>query len=170
MDQMVPLQLDSLSLLNFLGSNPSYVWRSILAAQKVIKDNCGWRVGNGNLINIWNDPWLPDAENPFIQTEMPIQLCDGKVSSLMLMDKSGWDEEILDDIFVADDKEKILRIPLSLSDHEDRIIWNREEKGSYSVRSCYKALSGYHIAQQNSRWTKLWHLLTKLCEECERKR
>lgn len=31
---------------SFLGSNPLYVWRSIMSAQKVVQKGIRWQVGN----------------------------------------------------------------------------------------------------------------------------
>ena len=42
-----------------LGSKPSYAWRSILQGLEVVKRGSCWRVGNGKLIHIWKDRWLP---------------------------------------------------------------------------------------------------------------
>ena len=42
-----------------LGSNPSYAWRSIFNGLEVIKRGTRWRVGNGKVIHIWEDKWLP---------------------------------------------------------------------------------------------------------------
>jgi hypothetical protein len=38
--------------------NMSYTWRSILKGVEVIKKGLVWRVGNGEEIKIWDDPWL----------------------------------------------------------------------------------------------------------------
>ena len=42
-----------------LGSSPSYAWRSIYNSLEVIRRGTRWRVGNGKLIHIWEDKWLP---------------------------------------------------------------------------------------------------------------
>lgn len=31
-----------------IGSNPSHIWRSIVAARDLVKDGCRWRVGSGD--------------------------------------------------------------------------------------------------------------------------
>ena len=33
--------------------NPSFVWRSIMAAQDIVRRGLRWQVGNGNSIHIW---------------------------------------------------------------------------------------------------------------------
>ena len=42
-----------------LGSNPSFTWRSIFNSLEVLRCGTRWRVGNGRLIHIWEDKWLP---------------------------------------------------------------------------------------------------------------
>ena len=46
-----------------LGSNPSYIWRSILAARKLLAASIQWKIGNGMSVNIWDDDWgIPDLK------------------------------------------------------------------------------------------------------------
>lgn len=42
-----------------LGSNPSYVWRSLLQAGEVIVGGLVWKVGDGTKVEIENHRWLP---------------------------------------------------------------------------------------------------------------
>ena len=42
-----------------LGNNPSYVWRSLLAAREVIKEGSMWKVGDGSSIQVSKHKWLP---------------------------------------------------------------------------------------------------------------
>ena len=46
-----------------MENNPSYAWRSIMAAQSVVREGIKWRVGNGRNIQIWGDKWLPDRKS-----------------------------------------------------------------------------------------------------------
>lgn len=43
----------------YLGSNPSYTWRSIFNSLEVIRSGTRWRVGKRRLIHIWEGKWLP---------------------------------------------------------------------------------------------------------------
>lgn len=56
-----------------LGYNPGFTWR-IWAYRDVVENGYRWRVGNGNLINVWNDPWLRDELNFNLQKDMPLRL------------------------------------------------------------------------------------------------
>lgn len=37
----------------------SYSWRSIVRGIQALKEGIIWRVGNGESIKIWEDPWIP---------------------------------------------------------------------------------------------------------------
>lgn len=51
-----------------LGSNPSFVWRSVLETQSLLKSGMACRVDPRTTISILKDPWLPSVENPYVQT------------------------------------------------------------------------------------------------------
>lgn len=40
-----------------IGNNPSFMWRSILAAHGSIKQGYRKRIGNGKSINVWKVAW-----------------------------------------------------------------------------------------------------------------
>ncbi|XP_019150973.1 PREDICTED: uncharacterized protein LOC109147770 [Ipomoea nil] len=65
------------------GSNPSYIWRGMLAVKECLKEGCRRVIGDGNGTIIGRDPWLPVDENPFIETELHQTVYQAPVSSLM---------------------------------------------------------------------------------------
>ena len=46
----------------------SYTWRSILKGMQLLKKGIIWRVGNGENIIIWSDPWIPRGSTRRIST------------------------------------------------------------------------------------------------------
>lgn len=97
-----------------LGNNPSYICRSILKAQVLLRRGARWRVGDGRSIRVVGQPWLPDAQHPFITT--PLQLdSDTVVSSLMGLEGRDWDRDIIEDLFEDRDKRLIYNIQLPVS-------------------------------------------------------
>jgi len=40
--------------------NSSFMWKSLLAAQPLLKKGSYWRVGNGNSIRIMHEKWIPN--------------------------------------------------------------------------------------------------------------
>lgn len=124
-----------------LGSNPSFIWRGIMEAQDIVKKGSRWAIGSGRNVRIWEDAWLPDDVNPFVQTEMNEQMRNSKVSGLMVPNQKAWDKDCLADLLEPRDRQLVLNIPLRHTQGEDRLIWIWEGKGHYFVKSCYKALT-----------------------------
>lgn len=74
------------SILNAdVGNNPTYVWRSILAAKNLIVTGCILKVGSGSSINIWGDPWIPEFGSTKVSTTTVQGLEGAKVDSLLRM-------------------------------------------------------------------------------------
>ncbi|XP_019172068.1 PREDICTED: uncharacterized protein LOC109167502 [Ipomoea nil] len=141
-----------------LGSNPSFIWRSILEAQHTLKMGCRWRIGDGNSVNIWTDPWLPNSEFPFILTSMPDHPLVTSVASLINAVDHSWNATLIGSTFSQVDRDLILSIPLPNSPTNDKIIWMHDEKGKFTVRSCYKHILGNMDHLQPPFWTRAWKL------------
>ncbi|KAH9768542.1 reverse transcriptase domain-containing protein [Citrus sinensis] len=73
-----------------LGSNPNYVWRSILAAHQAILRGSRIQIGGGRQTVIGSAPWLPDKDNDFISSTLPANITSATVDSLMQARKSGF--------------------------------------------------------------------------------
>lgn len=57
-----------------LGSNPSFIWRSILAGKDLLKIGLTRRIGSGSDSKIWDCPWLPDSNNTYVETSTSLAL------------------------------------------------------------------------------------------------
>ena len=105
-----------------LGSLPSYSWRSIHGNLEVIRKGSRWRVGNGKLIHIWEDRWLPTPSTykvispPNNNPEFPM------VSTLIDPLTKWWNVSLVRATFLPFEVDSILRIPLSYSMLEDKLI------------------------------------------------
>lgn len=110
------------------GSNPSFIWSSLIRFQECIIRHSRWRVKNGDSINVWIDNWLPDNANPWITTDVYPYLLDAKVSSLLIDHERGWDVDIIKDIFNQRDADLILNTHLLRANREDKLIWMGEER------------------------------------------
>ncbi|KAH9718961.1 reverse transcriptase domain-containing protein [Citrus sinensis] len=141
-----------------LGHNPSFVWRSMLAAKDVVVQGSRLQVGSGHNISIGNDPWLPDITDGFISTELNEELAAAPVDCLMVPNQRIWDFDVVSDLFNARDKELILQIPLSSRRDNDAWYWQANPRGCYTVRSCYKLLNPITSDSFAGVWRKLWRL------------
>ncbi|KAH9728256.1 putative reverse transcriptase/RNA-dependent DNA polymerase [Citrus sinensis] len=141
-----------------LGSNPSYVWRSILAAQKAISQGSRIRIGGGREIAISQAPWLPDQDNGFITSLLPNHLTSATMDSLMVPNQRRWDFDVVADIFSNRDRELILQIPLGSRINQDDWYWLPDSKGQYTIRNCYKMLENQPSSLNSSVWRQPWQL------------
>lgn len=119
-----------------VGSNPSFIWRSILWGREVIKRGFRWRVGNGRSISVYKNNWLqrPDTFKSF---SPPILLEDLVVADLINEEKQ-WDEGKLNYHFMQEDIAVILKIPLPKDQVKDEPMCHFDKSREYSVKSGYK--------------------------------
>ena len=71
-------------LSSSLGSNPSFVWRSVWSAKEVVNRDIRWRVGDGNSIDVWSDAWVRDLPGFRVGTTPVPGLDNLKASDLLL--------------------------------------------------------------------------------------
>ena len=114
----------------------SYVWRSILQGVEVIKEGMVWRVGNGDNIRIWQDPWLPSGAVRYPRTRRGSTLLT-RVAELIDPCTNSWDTQLVRQTFCQEDANVILSIPI-FEQHEDFVAWQFDRKGLFSVRSTYR--------------------------------
>lgn len=77
----------------------------------LLKDGIIWRVGDGNMIDIWSDPWIPRDCSRKVTSQRGRHLVS-KVSELINPVTHNWDSELVHQTFAPEDVELILRIPI----------------------------------------------------------
>ena len=148
-----------------LGTNPSYVWRSIMAAQFLVRQGSRWSVGKGTSIRIWGDKWLPCSTTYQVVSPRMFLNADTKVSELIDQDSSQWKAQVIDALFLPHEAECIKSIPLSIQPPEDRRIWAESANGVFTVRSAYilavnlSRSANYGVSSDDSQMKKFWKVL-----------
>ena len=151
-------------------SHSSYAWRSITHGRELIKQGSRWRVGNGLLINIWADKWLPSDTNQKVLSPRTILPPEARVADLMEFSsfQPRWKTMLIDTIFYPFEALLIKAIPLSPRRHEDSLVWTRNRSGAFSVRSAYflqmeierkstgNEASSSNPARLHSFWNGIW--------------
>jgi hypothetical protein len=150
-----------------IGRKPSYAWRSIWNSKKLLQEGLVWRVGDGSMIRIWEDPWLPEPR-PY-PPRLPINILDNqaKVSKLLDLDTNWWNTELVKEIFNEEEARMICNMRVSSRSGKDSLAWKYTKNGLYSMRS------GYHLAMEKEEegeascldtqktqhlWRKIWDL------------
>ena len=115
-----------------IGHNPSFVWRSLVAATEVIMEGFRWRVGNGMQIRAESRNWL--SHKPIFRRQEWLNLRVGD-----LIDDRAWEwkRTMIVEIFAPRNYEEILAIPLSRERTQDALIWKENRKHEFSIKSAY---------------------------------
>lgn len=78
---------------------------------ELLKEGYICRVGSGDNINMWSDPWIPNGDMRYPITRQGANLLT-RVSELIDPVSHTWDEELVRQTFMDTDAKAILRIPL----------------------------------------------------------
>jgi ribonuclease HI len=149
--------------------NQSATWKAIVHGLELLKKGICWRVGSGNSIRVWRDPWIPRrwTRRP-AGKRRPCQL--KWVAQLIDQDRMQWKEEVVRDFFRPHDVEQILNIRLPSRPAEDFMSWLYEKTGVFSVKSAYKLArdlvmeegAGKQTSSGNQEGRPLWKEFWKL--------
>jgi hypothetical protein len=82
-------------LTSRLGSNPSFVWRSLWGAKYLVQTGMIWRVGDGKSVKIWGDKWIGSTYTGKIQAPVRILGENDKVSALIEDTTQWWNYELI---------------------------------------------------------------------------
>ena len=149
----------------------SYAWKSILQAREVIHNGAVWRVGNGQLIDIWNHRWLSKTTPRQIVSPRPTANLK-KVSDLILPNSKQWNLDLIDGVFLPWEAEVIKGIYVLEDNSDDSLIWPLTPSGAYSVKSAYQMLSSATIKLTASSssfegfkgvWKGIWRIHVQNC-------
>jgi hypothetical protein len=130
----------------------SYTWRSILRGLDLVKQGIIWRVGTGEGIDVWSDPWIPRGTTRRPRTpnglDEPMRVAD-----LINQDSGQWDEDLVRFVFQHEDAEEILSIPIRAG-MEDGVAWHFDKKGIFSVKSAYRLGVSLRDSRQDLKGTR----------------
>lgn len=155
-----------------LGRKPSYVWRSIWTARKVIEKGSCWVIGNGESVQMWKDRWLPTPDSfKVVSPRIPHADAD-LVANLIDRERKSWETAKVQSTFLPHEVEVIFGIPISPQLPEDSIIWTWSSNGRFITKSAYRVVqkclkegnpkqdSGN--SSDNSQMQAIWNLIWNL--------
>jgi len=145
----------------------SFAWRSILKGRDIVRKGLQWRVGNGTLIWIYHDSWLPDPYNKKVVSPRVFLGDDAQVAVLIDKEQRCWLQEAVDNLFLPHEAAAIKSIPFSYGECDDKVFWPHSPDGKYSVRSAYRLLMDEELSEVPSPsdltptkriWKGIWSL------------
>ncbi|GAU38783.1 hypothetical protein TSUD_163580 [Trifolium subterraneum] len=119
------------------------------------------------------------SANRWVPSPQPAGVYQLSVRDLLHDNYKEWNIVKVRNLFSRDVAEKILETPLVSSVREDKVVWEEERNGCYSVKSGYKLAMCYLIGSDKyhvmGNWNDIWkvqaphkarHLLWRLCRGC----
>lgn len=103
------------------------------------------RVGTGQSISVWTDPWIPAPRPRSAIPKTNIQILNPslKVEQFINPIDCSWNVDLLNAYIHADDVKIIRGLAVSRSHKPDTVGWNFTESGKYSVKSGFRTESLY---------------------------
>lgn len=136
-------------------------------------------MANGESIDVWSDPWIPDHP-PRAPRPVSISPTPRTVNTWFTNSGSGWNECKVRELVIPEDVDKILSLKLNTRKPVDLLGWHYNKSGIYSVKSGYwlaTHLDSQQIPPPSGNSTlksKIWllktspkikHFLWKICSD-----
>lgn len=152
-----------------VGYQPSYLWRSLLKARKLVEIGTAWRIGNGESVKSFRDKWIGVKQYTRPMHKQARNEALEKVSDFIDPINVKWIEHRVRECFVEDDANIILATPLSQRRPPDKLVWSATPNGKYTVKSAYhlavtklskRGIDLPSTSTKDTMWKKMWHINT----------
>jgi hypothetical protein len=117
------------------SANASPTWQGVQHGLELLKKGLVWRVGNGEQIRVWRDPWLPRPHS-YRPISEPGD-CRLRRVSAFISEHGSWNMQLVRKHFVQADVEVIEQIKLSPRRSVDVLAWAPSPSAVFSVKSAY---------------------------------
>lgn len=96
-----------------------------------------WCIGDGQLVHIWGDDWLPTSS--YFQIQWKAQMLDSRANVACLIDSEtkAWDRQLIFQLFTSEEVAIISNILLILLGAVDKLAWWPIMNELFSVKSAY---------------------------------
>ena len=94
-----------------------YALQSIVKARKLVQFGLLWRVGNRRKINIYGDRWLLGGDSACVVSPKNEEASNWVVAKLLTSRGEGWNDQLVDALFLPFETQRIKGTPLCVTDH-----------------------------------------------------
>lgn len=145
------------------GSNPFYVWRSLVWGKELLMKGLIWTIGEGKSVKIYEDKWIlrPTSFKPISLQTLP------RLTTVqqLIQAPRQWNKALIDSHFLNHNAKEIKSIPLPRTHQPDSLYWFYKQKGFSSVKSAYQlgleqklSSNATSLADYMKWWSTLWKL------------
>ena len=126
-----------------------------------------WKVGNGKDVRFWDDPWLGGVslKQKYPRLHLISEDKEKRIHQVGLWEDSTWKWNLRwRRVFFEWEKDQLLQLETDLSEGvlqqggQDRVVWNGEEGGVFSVKSAYCALVSLAPSERCQATELLWDI------------
>ncbi|CAB4283736.1 unnamed protein product [Prunus armeniaca] len=106
-----------------------------MQGRRILLAGLRWRVGNGESIQVSEDPWIPTPhtfKTSSRHPDLPLTVADLIDSELKI-----WRCDLISRLFYPNEARLITSMPISRWGCPDRLMWHFHKQGVYTVRSGY---------------------------------
>nr|XP_048324671.1 uncharacterized protein LOC125421014 [Ziziphus jujuba var. spinosa] len=135
-------------------NNSSWLWSGILKARSVLAKGMCYKVGKGNSVNFWEDPWVPNTPGFIPKSKNLFASSYGMVNSLK-QNNGEWDEARLNELFNQDLVQCIKEMFWANNNQEDILFWSKTKSGIFSVKTTYNIQEEVQH-EEHEWWKTLW--------------
>ncbi|KAF5442887.1 hypothetical protein F2P56_035499 [Juglans regia] len=145
----------------------SFVWKSITAGRQLLYEGLIWKIGNGNIVKIWSNKWLPTPTSYKSQSQPKVLCLEATVNSLIDQETHSWNIPLVQNIFTPEEAAIISRIHVSACNSNDKQVWRCTKNGLFTVKSAYhlqvslndnKMGQASDTSNHEALWNRLWKL------------
>ncbi|XP_068339108.1 uncharacterized protein [Pyrus communis] len=152
------------------GGRASWAWSSLLCGRDLIREGSHWQIMGGQEVRVWQDRWLPSLPLGHPVPFGPVAVTPGLRVRDLICPKSGrWNIGFLQPIISGEDMQAIEETPLGDLSRKDRLVWEFNKNGCYSVKSGYRWLQDRSLELRDTRrpsvrgvprslWKEIWKL------------
>ncbi len=139
--------------------NALKTWKAIEGLKSLIMKMACFIVGDGAVIDIWKDPWVPWLPNFLRQPKY--ETINEKLVVFCLINQSTRTRNVykLKELFDEVSVEAITKIKIPYSPWLDRLVWILDPKGRFSVKSAFNCNQpNLETFVADLTWNRLWKL------------
>lgn len=124
--------------------NCSHLWPAVLNTHDILMKSLCFKVGRGNNINIWEDPWLLDTpsfklipRNDDVILRNDDMILTQRMVQQLKNTNGEWNLSLIKELFSHNSTRDICKIFCANNDEDDKILWVGNINDAFSIKFFY---------------------------------
>lgn len=135
----------------------SKLWKQIMGLRPLLENHIAWKIGYGENIPIFSQPWLPGWSDLSATTAHQRR---ERVASLLVAQSRNWNFDALQQLLGYSRALQIATLDSTRPSpypSEDKLIFTYSKNGAFSVRKAYQLMKGMELQGADKEfWKWVW--------------